>query len=85
MSKKIAGIIFIILGSIPFIMRLLPLLGLGPSRGPNGAGRLDLPSGGMPPGGPPGMLFGPYLSIIGIILIVIGIILLTHKHKLEKL
>ena len=91
MSKKISGIILIILGSIPLIMRALPILGLGPGIP---SGRMGMPpTGSMPQGGPPGggMGFGllgtlnsPYTLILGVVFIVVGIILLTHKEKVVK-
>jgi hypothetical protein len=95
MNKKITGIILIILGSIPFIMRALPRLALGPAMrsGRMGMPNGNFPSGRIPQGGPPGGEIGfgllgtlnsPYILIIGIVFIIVGIILLTHKEQVIK-
>lgn len=84
MSKKINGIILIILGSSPLIMRALPMLGIGPSirSGYMGIPNGNFPSGGMPPtgsmpqGGPPvgGMGFGLLGTINSPYILIIGIV-----------
>ncbi len=90
MNKKITGIVLIIIGSIPLIMRVLPMLGLGPggrmrSGGmgmPNGnfpSGGMS-PSGGMPPGGGPpggGMLFGILGALNNPYVLIIGVIFIV--------
>lgn len=96
MAKKITGIVLIIIGCIPFIMRILRMFSGGSGLRGRGvglpSGNMPIPSGipsGMTPGGgpPDGGLFGilgtlgPYLNVIAIILIVVGIILFTHKEK----
>jgi hypothetical protein len=92
MSKKITGIILIILGSIPLIMRVFPLLGIGPDGGihsgrmgmPNG----NFPSGGMPPsgsipsmpaGGPPGggVIFGTLGTLNNPYVLIIGVVFIV--------
>lgn len=92
MSKKITGIILIVLGSIPLIMRVLPVLGLGPGRGmrsggmgiPNGS----FPSGGIPPsggvpsmpaGGPPGggIIFGILGTLNNPYILILGVVFIV--------
>ncbi len=87
MSKKISGIVLIVLGSIPLIMRALPMLGLGPGMrsGRMGMPNGNFPSGGMPltgslpQGGPPGegIGFGLLGSLNSPYILIIGIIFIV--------
>jgi len=89
MGKKITGLILIVLGIIPLIMRVLPKLGLSPGGGRSGGVGIpngNFPSGGMPPsggippgGGPPGggMIFGILGAMNNPYVLMLGVIFIV--------